>query len=220
MASLNFVNATGGFPKGNTSFLNRNIGNLTFDSIIVEDHNIEYELVQNPVESGANFSDHYFRKPYRLTVEGAVGSVSLSGSSSYSPDTGGTRAAKAWEALLALAASKSPFTVVTGLKKYNNMMITSIATTQDAQTATALFFTLELQEVQIAFAQIRKATPDEKKALDATDIENKGEGSKTALNGQEASADDALYEAGKGAGFTLATGQDPAVLKPGKVGPQ
>ena len=56
---------------------------------------------------------------------------------------------KAFDLITKLKRAGEPFSVLTGLKLYDNMMILDISTRQDAATSSALIFRAELKQVTI-----------------------------------------------------------------------
>lgn len=51
---------------------NRNIGQITFDAITVEDHQSDLSITENPIESGAAIADHAVIQPKRVTINGVM----------------------------------------------------------------------------------------------------------------------------------------------------
>jgi hypothetical protein len=133
---------------------------ISFDCVVKESHTSEIEVTDNPVETGVVVSDHAYKRPDRLEIEGEVSDVWLHG---FDPQTGlaipdrfysskASRSASAWDILTGLQASMNPISVQTGLKLYANMMILSLSCDQDKLTAGTLSFRATLREV------IRKTT--------------------------------------------------------------
>jgi hypothetical protein len=58
---------------------------------------------------------------------------------------------KAWQILTELKRSHIPFTVVTSLQTYQNMMFTSLSAVRDSQNSNVLRFSATMREVQFAF---------------------------------------------------------------------
>ncbi|WP_406858487.1 phage baseplate protein [Alsobacter sp. KACC 23698] len=114
--------------------LSRSIGGVFVDVVISEEHTSEMEIAEHPVEQGAKISDHAWRTPRKLRLESVVDS---------------SRAVASFNALLALQATAEPFSIVTGLTVYSNMLIKSLVATRDKEKARVLFFTADLQEVII-----------------------------------------------------------------------
>ena len=64
------------------------------------------------------------------------------------------RSRRAFELLTELQKRAEPFDLQTGLKLYENMVCTSIRTSQDKDSSGALLFTAELREVIIVYTQV------------------------------------------------------------------
>lgn len=114
--------------------VSRSIGGVFVDVVISEEHESEMEIAEHPVEKGAKISDHAWRLPYRVTLESAIS---------------GERAVASYQQLLAIQAAAEPFSLVTGLKVYDDMLIKRITATRDKESARVLKFEAELQEVVI-----------------------------------------------------------------------
>ncbi len=114
--------------------LSRSIGGIFVDVVISEEHTASMEIAEHPVESGAKISDHAWRMPYSVTLESVIAS---------------DRAVSSFQALLALQEKAEPFSLVTGLKVYSNMLVKEISATRDREHSRVLKFTAELQEVII-----------------------------------------------------------------------
>lgn len=135
------------------------VAGIVVDATVSEEHLSEAELTENPVEDGAVVTDHVHLKPAQLTIQGVIsdsplgyaviGNIqnlvrsvsSLFGKSSRSVD--------AYNDLLALQKSRQPFTVTTGLKRYKNMIMTSLSVPRTAQTGRAIHFTATMREIRI-----------------------------------------------------------------------
>lgn len=112
----------------------RTIGPVAIDVIISERITSELEIAEHPVESGAKISDHAWRKPYLIHLEGINGEES---------------AIAAYNALLALQESVEPFSVLTGFRLFNNMLIESLEPERDTIFGRVLNFRATLREVII-----------------------------------------------------------------------
>lgn len=174
----------------------RSMGGLVFDAVFEETHESELEVTDNPVETGIVVSDHAFMKPLRLTISAGVSDTPLrqvgddkfAGMSAadaeqvrsmLGPDAFlyDSRSKRAFLLLQELQARAEPFSVQTGLKLYENMICTSIRTSQDKDSAGALLFTAELREVIIVYTETVKYSPREPGATtrQAGPKKNKGE---------------------------------------------
>lgn len=141
------------------------IDTLILDASVSENHQIEVEVTDHPVEVGADMTDHRRRKPYKLTMEGIVTNTPLPKDSdpvqSLTAPTGSgitwqsrgqgdpTLATTAYLKLLDLADSARLLTIITALKTYENMTVTSIDVPRNAQIGQALRFTAQLREIRL-----------------------------------------------------------------------
>ena len=128
------------------------IATIKLDVIIKESATATAKLTENPVESGANMNDHIIIEPMTFTVEGVVSNISSSfiGQFSQLVDTftqDNSNAQEAWEALLQLQIDREPFTLVQGLRSYDNIVILTLNEQQDKETSNGLFFNATMKEV-------------------------------------------------------------------------
>lgn len=130
-----------------------------FDCVIRESHHSELTVTDNPVETGVVISDHAFMGPLGLTIEADVGDVWLHAKDANGnpvPDVWGSpagRSVSAFSMMQGLQASAVPFAIQTGLKFYENMLITTLDVDQDVETANVARFRAQLREVQFVSTQ-------------------------------------------------------------------
>lgn len=122
---------------------NRNIGGLFTDVTIEEVHNDRLEVTQHPIQTGAVVTDHSFAQPAALTIR--------CGSSDCSAGYNGA-VIQQYDAFLALQASRQPFSVCTGKRNYDNMLIRDLQVTTDERTETAIMFVVQLQQITFTSA--------------------------------------------------------------------
>lgn len=134
------------------------ISTVELDIIISEGATATARLTSNPVENGADMNDHIIIDPMTFNVSGVVSNISsniigqiLNLPNVFSQET--SKAQEAWEELLELQTKREPFTLVQGLKEYENIIILSLSESQDKDTANGLFFTATMQEVIFVGAQ-------------------------------------------------------------------
>lgn len=143
----------------------RTFGSFVFDAVFEETHDADLEITDNPVETGVVVSDHAYMKPRRLKIIAGVSDTPLRETAADDPFAAGeTRSKTAFELLEKLQAMAEPFSVQTGLKLYENMVVSSLRTTQDAGTANALVFVAELREIRIVTTQAVTYPPRKDKA--------------------------------------------------------
>lgn len=137
----------------------RSMGGLVFDAVFEETHEADLEVTDNPVETGVVVSDHAFMKPLRVKISAGVSDTPLAAVTDdpFASDAGRSR--RAFELLTELQRRAEPFDLQTGLKLYENMVCTSIRTSQDKDSSGALLFTAELREVIIVYTQVVQYPP-------------------------------------------------------------
>lgn len=133
--------------------VSRSIGGVFVDVVISEEHESEMEIAEHPVEKGAKISDHAWRLPAKVTLESAIA---------------GDRAVASFQQLLDVQAAAEPFSLVTGLKVYQNMLIKRLNATRDKENARVLKFEAELQEVIIVSTESSGASSSDDKAQGTT----------------------------------------------------
>ena len=114
---------------------------ISLDASISEGHSYSSRVSQFPVEDGSTISDNIINDPAGLEIVGFVTNTPVvlfiqNIANIVDDTTGGDRVKTAFEALLALRESKEPFTIVTGLKTYENMVFTSLSFPRDKSTGT------------------------------------------------------------------------------------
>lgn len=127
----------------------RNVGGLIFDATFSEQHKVELEVTDNPVERGAPVTDHARMKPVSVTIKAGVSDTPLAviDNDQFASDSGRTR--RCYQILFDLLKAAEPITIQTGLASYINMLCVSIDTEQDSATSSALLFTATFREVNI-----------------------------------------------------------------------
>jgi len=130
------------FKKGNF------IGEIELDVVITESASATARITKNPVENGADINDHVIIEPMTFSISGVVSNSSSNVlEAAQNIFSTKTKAQEAWEDLLELQINRIPFTLVQGLKSYDNVLITNLSESQDKETSNALYFTATLSEV-------------------------------------------------------------------------
>ena len=140
---MSFTDGFGGIIDGSLALITtqtRSIGFIVPDCTITEKYSDRLTITQHPVELGAAITDHSYRNPSNVLME--IG---------FSNSTAGTYGwdQVAYQELLGLQQSRQPFTVSTGKRLYQNMLMGEIMVTCDQTSEYALMATVELQEVII-----------------------------------------------------------------------
>ena len=146
------------FQQGKAS-----IGGLVIDATLRETHISSSDITENPVEEGAKITDHVQNKPDELIMEGVISDsplgfpilgniinivntvTTLFGQSSRSQD--------GYNKLRELKTKRVPFTVITGLKRYENMVIKDLNIDRTATTGKSINFRAVIKEIRIVSSQ-------------------------------------------------------------------
>lgn len=144
-----------------TAVILRGFGGFTFDAIFEEEHNLELEVTDYPVETGVSLTDHSYMKPNKVTMTVGVTNHQLV---PYDDGFGlyDGRINNAYRRLQLLMRSREPFDVQTGLQLYNNMICTNLSVTQNAGSANAVMFKAELREIVIVNTEVVTYPPRKK----------------------------------------------------------
>lgn len=119
------------------------LGPVSLDVVLSEAHESRVTLTKNLIEAGADVTDHAYVEPKRLVLDFA--------------DAG---AALTFAALVQFQESRVPFTAVSGLYVYNDMLIEALTADRDVDTALILRGRAVLSQaiiVETAYAQSEAA---------------------------------------------------------------
>ncbi|HHG9988006.1 TPA: phage baseplate protein [Yersinia enterocolitica] len=128
----------------------RKIGLLVPSVIISEKHQDALEITEHPVEVGATVNDHAYKRAPEVTMEvGFAGGGSLLDfvDTSTIGLSLGKSPEEVYQELRDLQESRQPFDVITGKRKYSNMLIRGIEVTTDKTSENVLMCVLTLREV-------------------------------------------------------------------------
>ena len=120
---------------------NRYIGAIPVTIVTGEDHESSVSITRVPVEFGSDITDHAYVEPKSVTLKGMIG-PGFTGQGSFSRSAG-------YQALVRYQESRVPFTLVTGLTFYRNMLIEKISVPRNPDNANVLEFTATLRQVLI-----------------------------------------------------------------------
>ncbi|WP_414162887.1 phage baseplate protein [Superficieibacter sp. BNK-5] len=162
----------------------RKIDILIPDVVITEKHSDNLEITEHPVErqtsTGAGFiADHAYRRPSEVVME-----IGFSGGGTLLDllDTSriglslGISPRETYQKLLDLQRSRKPFSVTTGKKLYENMLIKVLDVTTDKTSENVLMATLTLRELIISETQTVNvaAKDDMKEGANTSAVQNSG----------------------------------------------
>lgn len=157
-----------------SSFLGvtKQIQDLQIDIVSSEVIELPSETTDNPIESGAEVTDHIINRPIMLRMVCQIGGSTLLNFAD--------RKLEGYEALKKLRNDKQPVTVVSGLETFSNMLINNISIDRNLQNASVLQFQIEFKQAKIVSSQRVdvsnnvSATKEPKTKDRATSTQNKG----------------------------------------------
>lgn len=146
-AAISFVAGVVDGLLSPTLFMQRNIGGFIADCTVEEDHTDEVVITERPVEQGAAITDHAFKRPPRVVIKAAW-------SNSSSAALGNPFYVQlVYNQMLALQATLQPFSITTGKRVYENMLMSRLSVVTDEKNEYALSCTIECQEILIVSTQ-------------------------------------------------------------------
>lgn len=122
------------------------LGKFIFDAYFSIEHNTNLTITEHPVQTGANISDHAYMEPKELTFDIGMSDVMKSIIDGQFMDNA-SRGVSAYTVLRKLQEQRLPIQAVTRLGVYQNMMVSTITTTDNNSTANGLRATVTLKEI-------------------------------------------------------------------------
>lgn len=151
----------------------KSIGGILLDAVLSESHSNSVSVSNNPIELGADITDHAIVQPKKINILAEVTDNPLglaafgqlldtvTGLFGTSTTTNLTRSNAAYNALVQLMDSRALLEVQTKLKLYSNMMITDISIVQDKDSSRIARMNISLTEVRIVESQLITLNPDQ-----------------------------------------------------------
>lgn len=131
------------------AMIKTNIDGLFFDAVFTTGTDHESEITEHPVQNGANITDHVVIRPVTVTME--IGMSDVMASMLQGQWSGAyTKSVSAYRKLVSLMESKTPFTILTRLNRYSNMLIRSISVEDTPDTLYGLRATVSMQQILVA----------------------------------------------------------------------
>jgi hypothetical protein len=152
----------------------RKIGEFTAYVAFEEAHTDDLTITAHPVEQGAQITDHAIKEPAVVVIRAGWSQSSLSGligaaksilsGGGFGGLLGNDYARETYDKLLKLQADRQPIEVVTGKRKYKNMLMRSLAMTTDRTTENVLVVTATFREIIMVETQSTTLPPKENQA--------------------------------------------------------
>jgi len=143
---------------------------IACDAIISENHQMNAEATQYEIEDGSDISDHIINRGKLLTIEGIISddpiTILQTGMLSRTVATAtpgflksklsfglsgdkGKPSKEAFDQLERIYDNKIPVIVITGLKKYDNMILEDLTIPRSSKTVRSLNFTATFRQIRI-----------------------------------------------------------------------
>ncbi len=129
------------YAQSSVNFANDGPAIVTFDTMVSEDHKFTSRVTYYPVENGTIVSDHIINQPDVVTLSGLVTDTPLNIVAPFN------RAISAFNSLLQIHQRRQIVDIVTGIKIYRNMAITSLDVPRTVKTGQTLTFNITLQRI-------------------------------------------------------------------------
>ena len=131
----------------------RNIGPFVADCTISERHRDEMVITQHPIEIGSVIADHAFNKPIKvlLTVGFSNSNLQAQGDANYVQTV--------YQNFLTMQQNAVPFSITTGKRTLNNMLIEYINELTNEQTENSLILEISCQEVILVNTSTASTSP-------------------------------------------------------------
>ena len=117
-----------------------------FDAIRRVEHHQELVITKHPVQGGAAITDHAYLNPAKVVLEISMSdAVAMYNAGEYTGDT--SKSVAAYSKFLMLQKNRVFLQLVTRIRKYNNMLISSISPIEDPTTGYSLNATIAFDEI-------------------------------------------------------------------------
>lgn len=144
----------------------KSIGGIQLDAVLSESHSNTIRTTKNPVELGADITDHSVIEPKRVTIVSEVSDTPLgtaalgeivdliTGLFGTSTSSNITRSNAAYNAIVQLMEAREPIELHTKLKLYSNMLITDVNVQQTKDSSRVASMNITLEEILITESEI------------------------------------------------------------------
>ena len=151
----------------------KSIAGIQLDATLSEGHTNVARMTKNPIELGADVTDHVIIEPKRVSITAQVSDTplgtpafaqivdSVNGLFGSSTEENATRSIAAYNSLIAVMEVREPIEVQTKLKLYTNMIIVGISIVQDKDSSRIALMVISLEEALITASEIVQLSPEE-----------------------------------------------------------
>ena len=132
-----------------------------FDAIMKADHVTALKITDHPVQNGANMVDHAYILPAHLVLEISMSDVMDSFIADQFTGDYASRSVSAYQQLLKMQADRLPLTVTARLNSFDNMLIESIATSEDNKNIYSMKALVTFKQIFVAQVSTLKVSARE-----------------------------------------------------------
>lgn len=142
----------------------RTFGSISVQVAIEELHRDELFITEHPVEQGAAITDHAYKRPAELVLRMAWSNSGLgalindftavTSLLSGQGEGGFSYIQEIYNSILELQESRIPFDIITGKRKYTNMLIRDITTSTTEATENSLVVSIHCRQILIVQTQV------------------------------------------------------------------
>ena len=131
---------------------------ITIDCTLREEHVATVEITRHPIEDGADPTDHARKLPDRVTLEGLFSNTPIDVNEARS--RGNTEAGASGYAqeqhkkLLELTVTRKAVGLLTEIRTYKNMVLTSLSTPRDSKVGDAVRFLATFEEIRFVKSEV------------------------------------------------------------------
>lgn len=131
---------------------------LTLDASVSQSHSRTANVTSHPVEEGADVVDHVRSEPVTLSITGILSATPLGAET----DPWSGRETDGWAVLEDVIQARQPVTIITSLRSYDNMVLTSLSTVRE-RGVRAIHPQIEAREIRIVQAATTALPPEQVK---------------------------------------------------------
>ena len=129
--------------------LKTNINGLFFDAVLSTNIETKLTVTSHPVQNGANISDHAYSEPVQVSME--IGMSDAMASMKPGQFYGAwSKSVSAYRQLVELQNSRKPFSILTRLNSYTDMVITGISVNDEPNALYGLKCSVNMQQIIMA----------------------------------------------------------------------
>lgn len=169
---------------------NKRISDILINVLVSETHNDTVKVSDHPVQRGSPISDHAYVEPRKVSLECAWSNAderALQGFAVAANDkvngapTSAQYVDSVYARLLALQESREPFELVTGRRRYTNMLIESLSVKHERGSAGAIRINIGLREVRVVNVSESDLPPPPSQAQPASTAQTRRKSSKAPV---------------------------------------